>query len=76
MDLSNFDFDALDQASRDEMLARLSFPVGQDFDLDPFHPMEAPAVDWQPMGWQRPDWQLPDLTNANAHAYNEPQGAM
>jgi len=37
---------------------------------------EATAVDWQPMALQQPAWQLPDLTHTNAHAYNEPQGAM
>jgi hypothetical protein len=71
MDLSNFDFDAFDQASRDELLSRLSYPVGQDFDLDPFPPVELAAVDWQ-----QPVEQQTYLTDVNAHAYTEPQGAM
>ncbi|KAE9381983.1 hypothetical protein N431DRAFT_551967 [Stipitochalara longipes BDJ] len=71
MDLSNFDFDALDQASRDEMLAQLSYPIDPDFDLYPFSLVESAALDWQ-----QPVWQYTGLTGDNAHAYNEHQGAM
>ncbi|KAE9381982.1 hypothetical protein N431DRAFT_551967 [Stipitochalara longipes BDJ] len=71
MDLSNFDFDALDQASRDEMLAQLSYPIDPDFDLYPFSLVESAALDWQ-----QPVWQYTGLTGDNAHAYNEHQGAI
>jgi hypothetical protein len=73
MDFSNFDFDALDQATRDETLERLSYPVLPDFNWDPFHPIESPDFAWQPNEWQQTGWQQAD---ASGRATNEPQGAL
>jgi hypothetical protein len=73
MDFSNFDFDALDQATRDETLERLSYPVLPDFDWDPSHPIDSPDLAGQPNGWQQNDWQQAD---ASAYATNAPQGAL
>jgi hypothetical protein len=66
MDLSNFNFGLLDQATRDETLARLSYPFVQDSDWDPFYPIEPAAVGT----CQQED--------ADARASNEsqPQGVM
>ena len=74
MDFSNFDFDALDQATRDETLERLSYPVLPALDWDPSHPIDSPDFAWQqPNEWQQTDWQQAD---ASAYAPNEPQGAL
>jgi hypothetical protein len=73
MDFSNFDFDALDQATRDETLERLSYPVLPDFDWDSSHPIDFPDFGWQPTECQQTDWQQAD---ASAYAPNEPQGAL
>lgn len=73
MDFSNFDFDALDQATRDETLERLSYPVLLDFDWDPSHPIDSADFAWQPTEWQQTDWQQADTP---ANAPDEPQGAL
>lgn len=80
MDFSNFDFGSLDPATRDETLARLSYPVVPDFNWDSFYPIEPADVAWQQtdseqVDWQQTNWQQ---TDANAHAlvFNEPQGAL
>ncbi len=73
MDFSNFDFDALDQATRDETLQQLSYPVFPDFTWDLLIPIESPDFAWQPNEWQQIDWQQADTS---AHATNEPQGAL
>jgi len=56
MDLSNFDFDALDHATRDETLACLSYPVVPDFEVDPSRPIEPLDNAWHETDWQS-DWQ-------------------
>jgi hypothetical protein len=77
MDLSNFDFDALDHATRDETLACLSYPVVPDFEVDPSRPIEPLDNAWHETDWQG-DWQQTSWQqhNAPAHANIEPQGAM
>ena len=81
MDLSNFDFDALDHATRDETLACLSYPVVPDFEVDPSRPVEPLDNAWHETDWQS-DWQSDrqqtswQQHNAHAHAYNKPQGAL
>jgi hypothetical protein len=77
MDLSNFDFDALDHATRDETLARLSYPSVPGFELDPSCPIEPLDNAWHETDWQS-DWQQASWQqhNAHAHAYNKPQGAL
>jgi hypothetical protein len=73
MDLSNFDFDALDQATRDETLAQLSYPLVQDFNWDLPYPMEAAEGPCKQTDWPQTNWeQTPD----DAYASNEPQGAL
>jgi hypothetical protein len=63
MDLSNFNFSPLDQVSRDETLAQLSYPFIQGFNWDSSYPIEPTTVAWQ-------------QDDADAHAFNEPQGAV
>jgi hypothetical protein len=74
--LSNFNFDALDPATRDETLTRLSYPVVPNFGLDPFLPFEPAEGAWQQTDshtdWQQNSWQP---HSALGHAYNESQGA-
>ena len=77
MDLSNFDFDALDHATLDETLACLSYPVVPDFEVDPSRPIEPLDNAWHETDWQsdrqQTSWQQ---HNAHAHAYNKTQGAL